>query len=424
MGVCENKGEKLNYRFPIKCITGLVMNRYFTFLIVVAFLMVLTASSFFHLLPFLRSNEAQPFYVGVSFCGDTIHEAKLLIDRVKDYTNLFVLQSGPISKNETALNEICDYAVESELDIIVYFGWFDPEHPWQLPWLDYAKQRWGDRFLGVYYYDEPGGIQIDNDWRHLFTRIQQRNSTIYQSIRPVIEAYLNGTLPRDYNEAAKRFIEVIQNDPGIKELKERSITTFTSDYAIYWFDYLGGYDVLLAQLGWNHSIVQSIDLVRGAARMQNKSWGTIITWKYEKSPYLASGDEIYQQMRMSYEAGAEYVVIFNYPKIKDNPYGVMFDEHFDALYRFWNGVVQNPKVIHGSIQAEAALILPRNYGWGMRHPDDKIWYWGSDEKSLQIWKIYQKLIEKYGLRLDIIYDDPAFPVAERYPQMYYWNHTY
>ncbi len=40
-----------------------------------------------------NKTEAAPFYVGVTFCGNTTAEAKLLIDKVKDYTNLFVLQS-------------------------------------------------------------------------------------------------------------------------------------------------------------------------------------------------------------------------------------------------------------------------------------------------------------------------------------------
>ncbi len=89
--------------------------------------------------------ETTEFYVGVSFCGNTTAEAKLLIDRIKDYTNLFVLQSGPVSENETATNEICDYAVDAGLDIIVYFGDLQPkilldkDLLWRLSWLSTAK---------------------------------------------------------------------------------------------------------------------------------------------------------------------------------------------------------------------------------------------------------------------------------------------
>ena len=39
----------------------------------------------------------------------------------------------------------------------------------------------------------------------------------------------------------------------------------------------------------------------------------MITWKYNETPYLDSGDEIYNQMLTSYEAGAKYIAIFDYP---------------------------------------------------------------------------------------------------------------
>jgi hypothetical protein len=42
-----------------------------------------------------------PFYVGVTYCGNSAAEAKLLIDRVRNYTNLFVIQSGELEKNLT-----------------------------------------------------------------------------------------------------------------------------------------------------------------------------------------------------------------------------------------------------------------------------------------------------------------------------------
>ena len=368
-----------------------------------------------------ENKKRTDLLVGVSFCGNTTSEAKLLIDRVKTYTNLFVLQSGPVSKNETAATEICDYAVAAGLRLIVYFGWFDPDSPWQLPWLDLAKQRWGDQFLGVYYYDEPGGIQIDYTWAHYFELVKQRNSTLYQIHAAAIDAIINGSLLRSYDDAAKIYLNSFGKDSGLKDLKARSITAFTSDYALYWFDYLAGYDVLFAQFGWNFSVFQNIALIRGAALMQNKSWGAIITWKYNQPPYLDSGEAIYEQMLVAHEAGAKYVIIFNYPQIND--YGVMTNEHFEALERFWNQITNTSENARDSVKAEAALVLPRNYGWGMRNPTDKIWYWTSDEKSPQIWALSQKLLSQYGLYLDIVYDDPAFPITGKYAHIYYWNYS-
>jgi len=61
--------------------------------------------------------------------------------------------------------------------------------------------------------------------------------------------------------------------------------------------------------------------------------------------------------------GAKYIMIFNYAEGMKDHYGIMQDERFEALERFWNDVVQNPKIVHGSIEAEAALVLPKNYGW-------------------------------------------------------------
>jgi hypothetical protein len=353
------------------------------------------------------------FYVGVSFCGDTAAEAKLLIDRLKSYTNLFVLQSGPVSRNETATTEICDYAANAGLKIIVYFGDLTPRISeengwlWRLSWLNTSRQRWGDQFLGVYYYDEPGGIQIDCNWTE---------------INPL---HWNVTYDEPaYDTMAGLYKWGFQVDQGFQVAKKESPALFVSDYALYWFDYLAGYDVVFAQAGWNHSLAQDIALVRGAARLQGKSWGTIITWKYTEPPYLDSSEAIYGQMRTAYESGAKYVVLFNYPTLEGNAYGVMKDEHFDALERFWNDVVQNPEVVHGGIDAEAVLVLPSNYGWGMRRPDDKIWgWWEPDEKSPQIWNISRQLLAEYSSRLDIVYDDQTFPVEGVYKQIYYWNQT-
>ena len=129
---------------------------------------VLVVASLFVSHQITRNNsKVAPFYVGVTFCGNTTAEAKLLIDKVKNYTNLFVLQSWPISNNETAITELCDYAVASGLNILVNLGvnvTYNRVWTWQFPWLKTAEQRYGERFLGSYYDDEPGGVQLDYDW--------------------------------------------------------------------------------------------------------------------------------------------------------------------------------------------------------------------------------------------------------------------
>lgn len=359
-----------------------------------------------------KSEETPEIFVGVTFCGNTTAEAKLLIDRIKEFTNLFVLYSGPISWNETAMTEICEYAVAAGLNIIVYFGDLDSRilHrnnlEWRLSWIETAKQRWANRFLGVHYYDEPGGIYIDLDWNETMLH---RNTTFAELT---------------YDMIADRFSRGFRMDNGFETIEANSLDAFVSDYALYWFDYLAGYDVVLAQAGWNHTLAQDIALLRGAARMQNKSWGEMVTWKYRHPPYLDSREKIFEQMRTAYECGAEYFMIFNFPTLEGNSYGIMLDEHFEALESFWNDVVKNPEIVHGSVEAEAAFVLPKNYGWGMRHQKDKIWgWWGPDEKSDQIWTLSRQLLEQYGTQLDIVYDDPAFPIQDKYQQIYYWNHT-
>jgi hypothetical protein len=102
----------------------------------------------------------------------------------------------------------------------------------------------------------------------------------------------------------------------------------------------------------------------------------------------------------------------------------MQDEHFDALERFWNNVVQNPSVTRGGVKAEAALVLPNNYGWGLRNPNDTIWgFWQPDTKSPQVWTALQESLAKYGSKLDIVFDDPEYPAAGKYPEVIYWNQT-
>jgi hypothetical protein len=406
------------------------------FIIVVAIILVIASVTTAFLIPFnlADGNKQSQLYLGVSFNGNTTQEAKLLIDRVKPYTNLFVLQSFPISRNETAIYEVCDYAVSQGLNLIVNLlcssnqsDWY-----WQFKVFENAKQRWGDQFLGAYYNDEPAGLQLDYDWTSFWNQYgeyfaKNASSSLLKEMYEKVQAYeVNGTKPQNYDLEAQIFLQYFKRDFGFNNLTAVGIKTFVSDYVLPWFDFQGGYDVVLAQLGANSSYIRDIDFTRGAAQMQNKDWGAIITWKYDVPPYLDTGEEIHQQMLAACQAGAKYIIIFDYPQMSDNPYGVMQEEHFQALERFANDVMATAKMrtLPDESKADAVLVLPRNYGWGMRRPNDIIWgYWQPDDKSPIIWNNFCKLILRYGIRLDIAYDDPAFPVTGKYSHIYYWNQT-
>jgi hypothetical protein len=394
----------------------------------------------------LNQVKADPgVFVGIAFCGNTTAQAKVLIDRVKDYTNLFVLDTGrsELSRNETAVYEICDYATANGLSIIINLGinsvteddittWFWKENITETKqnWT----QRWGDKFLGIYYNDEPGGIQLDGSWRRFYeehggnlTSVDHPAIKALNEIQVKLAAYVDyGIKPENYDLEADFFVNLVLNDgdPGLSSLNAAGITTYTSDYGLYWWDYLGGYDVMFAELGWNASVAQQIAQVKGAARLQEKEWGAMITWKYRGVPFLANGDEIYSQMLTSYQAGAKYIMIFNYAKDdKGNTAEAMTDEHYLALEQFWNDI--NNETYDDLSTPTAALVLPHNYGWGMRDHNDTIWgFWPTDEKTRQIATVMGALLAEHGAALDIVFEDAAYPIANvSYRHIYYWNTT-
>ena len=63
-------------------------------------------------------------YVGIAYCGNTVEDGKALIDKVKGYTNLFVLNSGLLQRDFESVNELGDYAVDAGMYFMPYFGTF------------------------------------------------------------------------------------------------------------------------------------------------------------------------------------------------------------------------------------------------------------------------------------------------------------
>lgn len=225
---------------------------------------------------------------------------------------------------------------------------------------------------------------------------------------------------KNYTGASEDYVEILQRH--LEHFHEQLYSdVFTADYAFYWFDYKAGFNSVFAEFGWNHSRQINIALCRGAARAQNKDWGTLITWTYRQPPYLESGSQLYDDMVLAYSAGAKYVVIFDHPN--STQYGILTEEHFEALKNFWDYICSHPQD-YGVSQGNVAYVLPQGYGFGFRSSTDSIWgLWSADDLSSKVWDDANKLVAKYGSRLDIVYDDPELmdTIASRYNELIFWN---
>ncbi len=74
---------------------------------------------------------------------------------------------------------------------------------------------------------------------------------------------------------------------------------------------------------------------------------------------------------------------------------------------------------------KAALVLPKNFGWGLRSPDDNVWgFWLTDNRTNQVAVVTAMCKYYYGVNLDIVYEDSDYPLTNvAYQKVYYWNAT-
>jgi hypothetical protein len=345
----------------------------------------------------LVRREQLDLFFGIDAAYEDMNEVKRLVDEVSSYTNVFVLGCTGITHNLTRLDEMCQYIYDKGMYVIIYSEHTAPT----TEWLEEAKAKWSDKFLGFYAYDEVGGWQLD-----------------FYDLRPVFEA-------DNYTDAANQFEG---NMNRILDWYTRSYTNstkyplFTSDYALYWFDYKGGYDTVFAEFGWNYSRQLNIALCRGAATMKGKDWGAIITWTYTEPPYLESKLELFKDLMLAYENGAKYIIVFD--TNEDYTHGVLGNEQLLSLSVFWHYVQNNPRNSF-LVSDRVAYVLPKDYAYGFRGPNDKIWgFWEADAFSDQLCQKLGSLIEEYGFRLDVIYDDGLENNGTYgYSKLIFWNGT-
>ena len=369
-------------------------------LIIVILASILIVNSYF-----TQPKQDRSFYVGVEYAyADDAGQLKALVDKVATYTNLFVIGSLGISFNRTALDESCSYIVQSGLNFIVLFTGLDKYKNWSdnyqiTNWMIDAQQRYGDKFLGIYKIDEPGGNQID------FTD----------------SAIINDTAT--YAQTAEYYVGNLSS--MVNYYYDYTPRVFTADYALNWFDYKANYTGIFAEFVGNESRQRIIAQNRGAATAFHKDWGVIINWKYNQPPhYLESGTELYDDLALAYSAGAKYAILFSYPNLTSTSYGILEEEHFSTLKKFWDTMQSNPESF-GVNQPEVAYVIPKDYGFGFRRADDNIWgLFSSDSLSAKIYKDVETLTSNYGAKLDILYDESIIePLLSSYREVFYWNQT-
>src|SRR3972149_9408637 len=107
-------------------------SRFYLILLTISLIVAISLPIAFWSFNIKETTETSVLF-GVSFGGKTANEAKLLIDKVKGYTNFFLVNSWDLSINETALTEVCDYAAKADLSFIVFFDFISLDsrgYPW------------------------------------------------------------------------------------------------------------------------------------------------------------------------------------------------------------------------------------------------------------------------------------------------------
>lgn len=363
--------------------------------VLVVALIVIVAAAFL-VSVMLQRGKANDIFVGVEVGYDNFEDVARFVDEVQYYVNFIIIGSLNITTNATKLTAVCDYLYSKGLYFMPFM--FITQHVEKADFFQMAKERWGDRFLGVYLSDEPGGRQFDSHDHKIVVEANNCSDAASKYVRNL--GYMINYFWQKFGE------------PNLKK--------FTSDYTLYWFDYLAGYDCVFAEFGWNFSRELHIALCRGAANMQNREWGVIITWTYRDPPYIEDAETLYSDMVLAYNSGAKYIIVFNYPT-NVTQFGILTKEHLYSMRKFWNYIRKFPQPTPAS---NTVYVLPQNYGYGFRGPNDQIWgLWSSDELSPKVWNEINGLLTSFGVKLDVIYETKELSSGQQYKTLTFWNGT-
>ena len=151
-----------------------------------------------------KENEV---FIGVMAGQGSVDEVLTFVDEVEDYVNLIIISDLNLTTNATALYTILDSLDARGLYFIPFMSLL--EYTNDPNFFQVARQRWGEHFLGVYTFDEPGGKQID-----------------LAVHRPVDSA-------QNYSDAASKYLEAVSEEGLLRFANSFNMTgnfnIFTSD---------------------------------------------------------------------------------------------------------------------------------------------------------------------------------------------------
>ncbi len=361
-----------------------------------------------------EKQKQQPnVLVGVDVGFGNESDVYRVADAVQGFANLIVIGSLAVTSNTTTLTRVCNFLYQKGFSFIIYVGYGPvmPEGP-NAQFFNTTVKQWGSKFLGAYIFDEPGGKQLD-----------------YTPSNP---DYIDKPIKQasNYSDAAQQYVNDIYNFAinyaGPTYYDAPNLKVFTSDYGLYWFDYLAGYNTILAEFVGNASRQIAVSLCRGAANVQHEDWGIIISWKYDQAPFMEEPEQLYNDMVLAYESDAKYVVVFDSSgnQTPTTNLGILTNQHLDAMKEFWNYAISHPRVDEDP--AEVAYVLPADYGYGFGGNNDTIWgLFPADALAPIIGNETNNLIAQYGTNLDIVYESLTDGLQTRlmYQELIYWNGT-
>jgi hypothetical protein len=135
----------------------------------------------------------------------------------------------------------------------------------------------------------------------------------------------------NYTEAVPKFEDRIRRmlSSQTGDINQTLFPLFTSEYALYWFDYKGGYDGDFTQVGLKQNSQLAVALCRGAAQVLGKQWGVIVIYPGNGSSNFEAGPQLYIDMMSAYSNGAKYIVIFD--SNENYTEGILQQEHLQAM---------------------------------------------------------------------------------------------